>query len=432
MNYVSDKNCLILAFLKFMNLFKLKNRKEVCAWSLYDFANQPFTTIIVTFVYSSFFVKVIAENEQVGTTMWANAIALSAIIVAFLSPILGAIADSGGYRKFFLILFSWICAIFSILLYFPQSGDVLFALTLFVIANVSFEMGSVFCNSYLADLSDKKNSGRISGFAWGLGFFGGLSALFLSLLFFPELDSIGIRKINILVGLWFLIFSIPTFLFVKDRKREKFNKRHVLNSFFSIKTTFKTVSEYKAISHFLVARLFFNDGLVTIFALGGIYAVGTLDFSFNEVMRLGIVLNIAAGFGSFLFGYIEDKIGVKRVINITLLVLITATLIAIYAPETNYPKQLFWLAGVLIGLMVGPNQSCSRSLMAKLTPKEKINEFFGFFALTGKATSFIGPLLFGIVTSFYSQQMALWVVIFLFVLGFLLFNISNAKEEDTN
>ena len=150
-------------------------------------------------------------------------------------------------------------------------------------------------------------------------------------------------------------------------------------------------------------------------------------------MQLGIVLNIAASFGSFLFGYIEDKIGVKKVINITLLVLIIATLIAIYAPETNYSKELFWLAGVLIGLMVGPNQSCSRSLMAQLTPKDKLNEFFGFFALTGKATSFIGPLLFGIVTSIYNQQMALWVVIFLFVLGLALFsriqfNLLNSQD----
>jgi UMF1 family MFS transporter len=417
-----------------MNLLKLKNRKEVLAWSLYDFANQPFTTIIVTFIYSAFFAKVIAENEQVGTTMWANAIAITAVIVAILSPILGAIADSGGYRKFFLILFTWITAVFSILLYFPQAGDIFFALTLFIIANVSFEMGTVFCNSYLSDLSNKENSGSISGFAWGLGFVGGLTALLLSLLFFPELDSFAIRKINILVGVWFLIFSLPTFLFVKDRKKEKFKKKHILNSFSAIKTTFKTVSKYKVISQFLVARLFFNDGLVTIFALGGIYAVGTLDFSLNEVMQLGIALNIAAGLGSFLFGYIEDKIGVKKVINITLLVLILATLIAICAPETNYPKELFWLAGVLIGLMVGPNQSCSRSLMAQLTPKEKNNEFFGFFALTGKATSFTGPLLFGIVTSIYNQQMALWVVVALFLLGFLLFsriqfNLLNSQDE---
>jgi len=405
-----------------MILSKIKNRKEVFAWSLYDFANQPFTTIIVTFIYSAFFVKVIAPNPQIGTAMWANAIAITAIIVSVLSPILGAIADKGGYRKFFLILFTCICSVFSVLLFFPEAGDVFLALTLFIIANIAFEMGTVFCNSYLPDLSNKENSGSISGFAWGLGFVGGLLALFLALFLFDINNPLELRKINILAGIWFAIFSIPTFMFLKDRKKEKLTKKHISDSFSTIRKTFKSIKYYKQISQFLIARLFFNDGLITIFALGGIYAVGTINFTFEEVMLLGIVLNTAAGFGSFLFGYLEDKIGAKKVINISLIVLIIATLIAYYAPETNSPKEIFWIAGVLIGLMVGPNQSCSRSLMAQLTPKEKQNEFFGFFALTGKATSFLGPLLFGFITLKYSQQMALWVVIILFVVGLFLFN----------
>jgi len=405
-----------------MILSKVKNRKEVLAWSFYDFANQPFTTIIVTFIYSAFFVKVIAPNPQIGTVMWANAIAITAIIVSILSPILGAIADNGGYRKFFLISFTAICSVFSILLYFPEAGDVFWALLLFIIANIAFEMGTVFCNSYLPDLSNKENRGRISGFSWGLGFVGGLLALFLSLFLFDINNPEELRKINVLVGIWFAIFSIPTFLFLKDRHKDKLTKKHISDSFSTIRKTFNSITYYKQISQFLIARLFFNDGLITIFALGGIYAVGTIKFTFEEVMLLGIVLNIAAGLGSFLFGYLEDKIGAKRVINISLIVLIIATLIAYFAPETKAPKEMFWIAGTLIGLMVGPNQSCSRSLMAQFTPKEKQNEFFGFFALTGKATSFLGPLLFGIITNYYSQQIALWVVIVLFLVGLLLFN----------
>jgi len=415
-----------------MSIFKIRNRKEVLAWSFYDFANQPFTTIIVTFIYSAFFVKVIAPNEQEGTFLWSNAIAITAIVVSLLSPILGALADRGGYRKFFLITSTCICAIFSILLYFPNVGDVYFALSCFVIANIAFEMGSVFCNSYLPDLSNTDNIGRISGYAWGLGFVGGLLALFISLFLFDINNPDEIRKINILVGIWFLLFSIPTFLFVKDRKKEKFNKQHIYSSFQSIKETFKSIANYREIYRFLIARLFFNDGLITIFALGGVYAVGTLDFSFEEVMMLGIVLNFCAGIGSFLFGYIEDKIGANKVINISLIVLMAATFIAYYSPETSNSKEWFWVAGVLLGLMVGPNQSCSRSLMARLTPKEKQNEFFGFFALTGKATSFLGPLFFGIVTKFHSQQMALWVVIALLLIGFILFNRPDVKQVDTN
>ncbi len=411
-----------------MFLSKLRNKKEVISWSFYDFANQPFSTIIVTFIYGAFFTSVIASDEKTGTLLWTNGIAITAIIVSILSPILGALADKAGYRKFFLISFTWICAVFSILLYFPQSGDVFFALSLFVIANIAFELGTVFCNSYLQDLADEKNSGKISGFSWGLGFVGGLLALFLSFSLF-ELDSSGIRGINILVGVWFLIFSIPTFLFVKDRKKDKLTKKHFLDSFASIRITFKEVVKYRTIMKFLIARLFFNDGLITIFSLGGIYAIGTLDFSIPEVMTLGIVLNISAAIGSFIFGYLEDKIGVKEVINLSLVVLVFSTLLAFIAPYFIFQKEIFWVAGVLIGLMVGPNQSCSRSLMAKLTPKEKKNEFFGFFALTGKATSFLGPILFGIITFNFSQQVALWVVIFLFLIGLILFNKINFQDE---
>ena len=139
-------------------------------------------------------------------------------------------------------------------------------------------------------------------------------------------------------------------------------------------------------------------------------------------MILGIVLNIAAGIGSLCFGYIEDKIGVVNVIKLSLIVLIFSTLLAYLAPYFENGKDLFWISGIILGLMAGPNQSCSRSLMASLTPKERQSEFFGFFALTGKATSFIGPLLFGFITSIYSQQEALWVVIILFLIGFILFN----------
>ncbi len=412
-----------------MFLSKLKNKREVISWSLFDFANQPFSTIIVTFIYGAFFTNYIVADEHLGTLLWSTGISVTAIVVSLFSPILGALADRGGYRKLFLIFFTWISAIFSIILYFPDAGDIYFALIVFILANISFEISTVFCNSYLPDLAGKGNIGKVSGFAWGLGFFGGLSALFLSLYLFPDLDSEEIKRINILVGLWFILFSLPTFLFLKDKKAEKLKKIHLVDSIKSLKKTFREVIKYKTIFKFLISRLFYNDGLITIFALGGIYAVETLDFTFEEVMILGIILNIAAGVGSFVFGFLEDKIGVKRVINISLYVLIIATLIAFISPETNSSKEFFWFAGVLIGLMIGPNQSCSRSLMSQLTPKEKQNEFFGFFALTGKATSFLGPLIFGFITNFYSQQLALWVVIVFFLIGLFLFNRIDFSEE---
>ena len=405
-----------------MFLSEEKQKKQIISWSLYDFANQPYTTLIITFIYSAFFVNYIAGDEQQGTFLWANAISITAITVAFISPILGAIADNTGYRKSFLVFFTLICCLFTSLLYFPDKGDVFLALTFVVVSNISFEMGTVFCNSYLNDLLSKKNIGKISGNAWGLGFIGGLLALLISFLLFDVNNSSEVKQVNIFVAAWFLIFSLPTFFFLKDSKRQKINKKNISSSFSSILQTFKEISKYKIIVRFLIARLFYNDGLITIFALGGIFAIGTLNFSMQEVLILGIVLNVFAALGSFVFGFIEDRIGVRKVINLSLVILVISTFLAFISPWTIYPKLFFWISGVLLGTMVGPNQSCSRSYMAQIIPEDKKNEFFGFYAFTGKATSFLGPLMFGFLTKIYSQQIGLLSVLVFFIIGLIIFN----------
>ncbi|MDC1063276.1 MFS transporter [Flavobacteriales bacterium] len=412
-----------------MFLLKAKQNKQIISWSFYDFANQPYTTLIITFIYSAFFVNYIAPNEIEGTFLWANAISITAIIVAFLSPLLGAFADETGYRKSFLVFFTLLCSLFTALLYFPEKGDLSLAIAFVIISNISFEMGCVFCNSYLKELSTDKNIGRVSGNAWGLGFLGGLSALFVSFALFDVNNPQEVKQICVFVAIWFVLFSLPTFIFLKDSKRTKVTKKDISSSISSIYTTFKEIRNYKKVVNFLIARLFYNDGLITIFALGGVYAVGSLNFTMKEVLILGIVLNVFAALGSFIFGSYEDKIGTRNVINISLLILIISTLLAFVAPWTNYPKEVFWVAGVLLGSMIGPNQSCSRSYMSQIIPANKKNEFFGFYALTGKATSFLGPLLFGLITKFYSQQMALLSVVVFFIIGWFLFNkISFSKN----
>lgn len=418
---------------------KLKKNKEIIAWSLYDFANQPFTTLIVTFIFSAFFTESLAENNQVGTSLWSLGISITAIFVALTSPFLGALADSGGYRKIFLIISTYLCIVSTVCLYFFEPNQnfsilglnfdvAIIALIVFVIANIGFEFGTVFCNSYLSDLANNKNMGKISGYAWGLGFVGGLISLGVSFVFLDLANVSNIRLINLLVAAWFFLFSIPTFVFLKDVKPNKGLHKYFKQSFDSIISSFRNVREHKKIVRFLIARLFYNDALITIFAFGGIYAAGTLQFSFNEILILGVVLNISACIGSFLFGHLEDKIGVKNMLMITLWTLLLSTLLAFLAPFlTNFdhlitPKTLFWIAGVFIGLMQGPNQAGSRSLMARLTPEDKKNEFFGFYAFSGKATAFLGPLFFGLLTSaFGTQQAGLVIIVVFFLVGILIF-----------
>ena len=430
---------------------KIENKGEVLAWSMYDFANQPFTNLVVTFIYGTFFTTVIASNEIVGTQQWSYAVSITAIVVAFLSPLMGALADRGGYRKMFMLGFTWLTIIAATVLYFVMPGEVLRALFWFVIANIGFEMGSVFCNAYLPDISHSKNIGRISGYGWSLGYVGGLIALALAMVFLVQTDTPifgfgkgeagayeNIRATNLLVSIWFAVFSIPTFLYVKDRKPDTKallkNAKHTIKDF---RTTAKELKEYPQIVRFLLARLVYNDGLVTIFAFGGIYAAGSLDFTFDEIMTLGIVLNITAGLGAFLMGFLDDKVGGRKTIKVTLMGLMIAVVFAVSAPElrpwlqyvfggSSIPdwitgKNIFWIAAILIGMFSGPNQAASRSLMGRFTPEAKKNEFFGFFAFSGKATAFIGPFLLGILTvTFESQRVGISVIFFFFLLGFLL------------
>ena len=425
------------------------DKRQIWSWAMYDFANSAFTTLVVTFIYGTYFTKSIADNEILGTQYWSWSISLTAIVVALCSPILGAIADNVGSRKPIMLVSTLVCVGATALLFFPQEGQVFFALVVFVIANIAFEFGTVFCNAYLPELSSEKRLGKVSGMAWGLGYLGGLLALVLALLFFVQteqpilgfstVDGENIRATNLLVSLWFLIFSLPIFIWVKDSKKNNKTPLSVAvkHSFDGLKNTFNSIASYRKIFHFLLARLVYNDALITIFAFGGIYAASTIGFSFEEIIVLGIVLNVMAGIGALAFGYLEDGKGSKKIILWSIFFLMLACLIAFLAPELPglfqfifggraipdwfNAKNLFWLAAILIGLFSGPNQSASRTYMARITPPEKRNEFFGFYAFSGKMTAFLGPFLFGLATAYFeTQQAGLIVICILFFIGYRL------------
>ena len=417
----------------------MEKRKEIWSWCFYDFGNSAFTTLVITFIYSTYFTKAIAENEIDGTYLWSQAIAITAVIVSLLSPILGAIADKGGYRKIFLTLTTYMSIGATALLFFPIKGQILFALILVVIANVNFELGGVFYNAYLPEIVSRKKIGRISGIGWGAGYLGGLLAMLVAMVGFVSADvpwfglkietGEHIRATNVLVAAWFFIFTLPAILYLKEKKVESANRIGivVLNSIQALKKTFQEIKIYKNTVRFLISRLIYNDGLVTIFAFGAIYASGTFGFTFNEIMIFGIVLNIAAGSGAFLMGYIDDMIGGKLTIQISLIGLMIAVLLAVFANS----KLLFWVSGIIVGLFAGPNQSASRSLMGRLTPPDKINEFYGFFAFSGKLTSFLGPMLLGIFTKYFSsQRYGVAVVFIFFFVGFLLMRNVNEPDAD--
>ena len=411
------------------------DNRQIWAWCFFDFANSPFTTLVVTFIFAAYFTQSIAADPIQGTELWSRAVAITAIVVALLSPFLGAMADRGGWRKIMLAIATAICAVGTFALYWVQPGQVLAALVLFCIANIAFEMGMVFYNAFLPDIAEPSKLGRISGFGWGLGYVGGLLALVVSLvgLIQAETPWFGfaretgehIRASNLLVACWLVLFSIPLFLFVKSQPPPPPSSSLFLGTLRNLKSTLSHIRQFRQIVRFLLARLVFNDGLVTLFAFGGIYAAGTFAFSIEEILVFGMVLNILAGLGAIGFGFIDDVLGGKRTLIISLWGLIIAAILAVLAPTRFW----FWVASILVGIMAGPNQSASRSLMARFIPEGKENEFFGFFAFSGKATAFAGPALLGILTSaFHTQRAGIAIVLVLFAVGLILIAWVDEKE----
>ena len=412
--------------------------RAVIGWSLYDVANSAFTTLVVTFIYAFYFTQEIAESETIGTGQWSIAVTVTALVVAVISPYLGAIADRGGYRRRFLMISTAVCVAGSIALFFPQKGQVFFALAVFTVGNIAFEMSMVFYNAYLPDIAPPDKIGKISGLGWGLGYLGGLACMVIALFALVQTETPlfgfatenfeNVRASNLLVAAWYAVFALPLFFWVKDPPAPSLPKgesvlrmanRQFVNTFTEIR------HQYRQILNLLIARLIYNDGLVTIFAFGAIYAGGTFNFTFEEVIQFGIALNVAAGIGALAFGFLDDKLGGKSTILISLVGLFAASLLAVVTPS----KTGLWVAGLLVGVLAGPNQAASRSLMGRFVPPAKETEFYGFFAFSGKATSFLGPALLGLFTTLFdNQRIGVATILIFFLAGGLLLLRVDEKE----
>ncbi len=398
--------------------------RGVAGWCLYDWANSAFPTVIITFVFAAYFTKAIAADEITGTSQWGYAISLSGLAVAVLAPFLGAVADHGGRRKPWIFVFTILCALATALLWQarPDVSFVLLALILAAVGNFAFEMAMVFYNAMLPDLTPKDRIGRISGWGWGLGYAGGLACLALALVALVETETpvFGLdkgqaehlRATGPLVAAWMVLFAVPLFLWTPDRPGRGLAAGEALRKgWSSLVDTVRRAREYKDIVRFLIARMIYTDGLNTLFAFGGIYAAGSFGMDFSELIMFGIAINVTAGLGAAGFAWIDDWIGPKRTIQIAVagLTVLGAGLVLVEG------KTLFWAFALPLGIFVGPAQAASRSLMAHLAPPAIRTEMFGLYALSGKATAFLGPALLAWVTAAFDSQRAGMATILVFL-----------------
>lgn len=388
------------------------DRKQVGAWALFDFANSVYPAVMTTAVFPVFYVGyVVGDQAGRGEFLWGLAVSTSALIVALTAPLLGAIADRGGARKKFMMAYTGACLFGVSMMATLDTGMALQGFVLFIIANVGFESALVFYNAYLPDIVPPDQQGRVSGLGFGVGYLGSAIGLLMAL---PFVETIWV--VWLLVAGFFLLFSIPSFVYLPadeggDMTVPQAAKWGVSN----FKTIVGEVWEHKALRNFLFAFFFYIDGVLTIIVMAGTVATETFGFDQTGTIVLFLIVQFSALAGAFGLAKPTDIWGPKKVLNIVLLVWIGAGISAYFIQD----PMMFYGMAVVAGLGLGAVQSASRVFMASLIPDGKEAEMFGFYALCGKSSSVIGPIMFGYVTLLAggNQRPGFLVLTVLFIIG---------------
>ncbi|OGW64237.1 MAG: hypothetical protein A3H49_07435 [Nitrospirae bacterium RIFCSPLOWO2_02_FULL_62_14] len=402
-------------------------RKELWAWCLYDFANSSFTTLIITVAYSVYFVQVVARDLGSGTAerVWFWGYAISMLLVALLSPPLGALADARAIKRPLLAGSTLLCVVCTALLFFVERGDVWLGLVLFGLANIAFELGFLYCSAFLVEITTPATMGKISGYGWGLGYAGGLLSLALAYPFitggFGEENLSSYRLSFVVTAVFFLVASLPTLLWLRERavpQPSATGSSAWRDTFARLADTARAIARYRDLFRFLIAYLIYTDAINTVIVASAIFANKVLDFSPGDLIIYFLITQVTAGLGAVGFGLLADRIGSTRTISVTLLIWI-GVVAAAAAVQTH---AQFYAIGLVAGAVLGANQATSRALIGRFVPPGKQGELFGFFTVTGKFAAVIGPVVYGEVTAWTGNQR--WAVLSMalfFIIGLVVF-----------
>lgn len=399
------------------------NRAAI-AWALYDWANSAFPTVVSTFVIAAYFASAVAPDPATGQAQWGWMQTGAGFAIALLSPVLGAVADAGGRRRALLALSTLVLVLAVAGIWFarPRPQDAAWALACVGVATVAFEVATVFYNAMLPQVASPERIGRLSGLAWGLGYAGGLACLLVALLLLvrPDPSPFGldraeaehVRATALLTAAWIAVFGWPVLLALSDPPGPRPGWRKAARAGLAeTAAVLRALPRRPAMLRFLIARLFYTDGLNTLFAFGAIYAAGVFGMGFEEILAFGIALNVTAGAGAAAFGLLEDRLGSKRTVLLALAAL-TGLGAALLVAES---KPAFWALALALGLFIGPAQAASRTLMARLAPPGEVTAHFGLFALSGRVTGFLGPAALAAATAATGSQRAGMATILLFL-----------------
>lgn len=403
-------------------------RRRVVSWAFWDWGSSAFNAIVLTFVFTVYLTESVAPDPDSGSANLGVGLTIAGVCIALLAPVTGQRSDAGGRRKLWLGVHTAIVVLSMAALFFVRDSPsyLLLGIVLVAVGSVFAEFATVNYNAMLVQVSTRGNVGRISGFGWSMGYFGGLIALTIVLFAFIQPDvglfgvtsegGLNIRVVALFSAVWFGLFALPLFLFVPEAPASGEPLRR--NFFASYVVLAKRIANMwrteRRTLWFLAASAIYRDGLVAIFTFGGVVASGTFGFSSSEVVIFAIAANLTAGLGALLGGRLDDRIGPKTVIVTSLAALVVLGIGLVVLPG----KATFWVCGLALATFVGPAQSASRTFLARIVAPEREGEAFGLYATTGRAVSFLGPLMFsGFIGLFGTQRAGMAGIVIVLVAG---------------
>ncbi len=378
-------------------------RREVWAWAMYDFANSGYTTVVITAVFSAYFVSVVAGNAPWATFAWTLALSASYALVMFTAPLVGAYADAHARKKKLLWLTTLGCVGFTALLVFATPGALGLAIIALVLSNFFFGTGENLIAAFLPELARPRALGRVSGWGWALGYVGGLMSLGTSLAYINWAQAQGQGTVDfvpvsmLITAALFLLVSLPTLLLLRERAVPQ-TERTVRSAWAQVRRTLSHLERLPDLKRFLICTVLYQAGIQAVITLAAIYTSQAFHFNTQQTILLVLVVNITAAIGAFFFGHVQDRIGHVRAIAFTLIAWIGVVVLAWAAPD----ERMFWVAANLAGLCMGASQSAGRAMVGLLAPPAQRAEFFGLWGLAVKLASIIGPLTYG-VSSWLTQ-----------------------------
>jgi UMF1 family MFS transporter len=413
--------------------------REVFGWSMYDFANSGYTTVVLTAVYNAYFVGVMAQGSPSATLLWTSLLALSSFIVMITMPALGAYADAHGAKKRVLAFSTLGCIAATLMLGLAAApGQIVWAGVAVVVSNTCYSYGESLIAAFLPELARRDALGRVSGWGWAFGYFGGMLSLGLSLAYVLHAQAAGQRAEEFVPVTMFITAAIyaaaaiPTFLLLRERRPAQARPAPVAaasvlaHGVQALRASWQRARAYPDFMRLLACGVSYQAGISVVIALAAVYAEQTLGFSQSETMALVFLVNIASALGAFAFGYFEDRVGHQRALSLTLLGWVLMTLLAYAATG----PALFWVAAVIAGLCMGSSQSCGRALAGAFAPAPYLAEFFGLWTFATRLAAILGPLTYGLVTVLTAgnHRLAILSTGAFFLLGWWLLSLVNMQR----